>query len=207
LKRYRARQKATVQFIIRKSQKIYIPFYPYWDREGDSFKSELTCFWNIANLLNATTGTVDFLEKAINRWKTVDISPCPALQTKEERQREIETISQYKNSTPYRTSWEQWIRAGAPAEKALEFLAENGLFEAQYRDQQKELKHKALKKNKDKSIKNKTTAKTANADDVAKQRSQKRARSTSQTSSTPWKQSNVSKDWNNGVTHECTEFH
>ena len=107
----------------------------------------------MANLLNATLGTVDFLEKTIDRWKTVDISPCPALQTKEERQREIETISQYKNSTPYRVSWEQWIRAGALAEEALEFLAENGLFEAQYRDQQKELKHRPSKRTKTSPLK------------------------------------------------------
>jgi hypothetical protein len=87
--------------LFEKAKKIYIPFYPYWDifdREGDNFKSELTCFWNIANLLNATTGTVDFLEKAIERWKTIDISPCPGLQTKKERQQEIETITQYKTA-------------------------------------------------------------------------------------------------------------
>jgi hypothetical protein len=141
--------------IFEAARKIVVPFYPYWsifDRESDNFKSELTCFWNIANLLNATTGTVDFLEKAFERWKTVDISPCPGQQTKAERQNEIETITPYNNSPGYRASWEQWIRAGAPAEKALEFLAKNGLFEKQYEDQQKELKRKVFKKNKDKCL-------------------------------------------------------
>jgi hypothetical protein len=68
--------------LLEKAKKIYVPFYPYWsifDRESDNFKSELTCFWNIANLLNATTGTVDFLEKAIERWRTVDIPHCTGL--------------------------------------------------------------------------------------------------------------------------------
>jgi hypothetical protein len=184
--------------LLEKAKKIYVPFYPYWsifDRESDNFKSELTCFWNIANLLNATTGTVDFLEKAIERWKTVEISPCPGLQTKEERQNEIATITQYTNSPPYRTSWEQWINAGAPAEKALEFLAKNGLFRKQYEHQQNDLKHKAFKKNKDKAAKNKPTTKTHQEEDKAKQNSQKRARSSSQTNN-PWKHPNVSKDWN-----------
>ena len=69
-----------------------MPYYPYWsifDREGDTFKSELTCFWNIANLLSATTGTVEFLEKAIERWETVDVPHCMGLQTKDERTPEI----------------------------------------------------------------------------------------------------------------------
>ena len=37
---------------------------------------------------------------------------------------------------------------------------------------------------------------TYQADDNSKQNSQKRARSNSQTSSNPWKHSNVNKDWN-----------
>jgi hypothetical protein len=59
------RKRPPLLSILETARKIRVPFYPYWsifDRESDTFKSELTCFWNIANLLSATTGTVDFLE-------------------------------------------------------------------------------------------------------------------------------------------------
>jgi hypothetical protein len=128
---------------------MVVPFYPYWsifDKEGDTFKSELTCFWNIANLLSATTGTVEFLEKAIERWETVDVPQCIGLQTKDERTQEIFKATRYTNSPAYRNSWEQWIQAAAPASKALEFLAKNGLFNKMYEDQQKERWNKEFQK-------------------------------------------------------------
>jgi hypothetical protein len=181
------------------ARQIVVPFYPYWsifDKEGDTFKSELTCFWNIANLLSATTGTVDFLEKAIERWKTVDIPLCTGLQTREERRQEITTITQYHNSPAYRKSWEQWIQAGAPASKALEFLAKNGLFEQQYEDQLKVRRHNESMKNKDQSKKNRTGNQSTQEKKQAYQASHKRARSQSHQGNNPWKQPNVGKEWN-----------
>jgi hypothetical protein len=45
------------------ASQIHIPFHHFWnifDREPDNIKSELTCFWAIANKLRATTGTLQF---------------------------------------------------------------------------------------------------------------------------------------------------
>jgi hypothetical protein len=176
-----------------------VPYYPYWsifDREGDTFKSELTCFWNIANLLSATTGTVEFLEKAIERWETVDVPQCIGLQTKDERTEEIFKATRYTNSSAYRNSWEQWIQAAAPASKALEYLAKNGLFNQMYEDQQKERRNKEFQKNQDKHKRNKTHELNPQKEQSSHQASQKRARSKSQTGGTPWKQPNTSKEWN-----------
>jgi hypothetical protein len=178
---------------------IVIPYYPYWsifDREGDTFKSELTCFWNIANLLSATTGTVEFLEKAIERWETVDVPQGIGLQSKEERALEISKATQYTNSTPYRTSWEQWIQAGAPASRALEFLARNGLFNQMYDDQLKERRNKEFQKNQDKHKRSKSQGPNKQKEQGSHQASQKRARSKSQTGGNPLKQPNTSKEWN-----------
>jgi hypothetical protein len=177
-----------------------VPYYPYWsifDKEGDTFRSELTCFWNIANLLNATTGTVEFLEKAIERWETVEVPHCIGLQTKEERTQEIFEATQYTNSPPYRTSWEQWIQAAAHSSQALAFLAKNGLFQKMYEDQLNERRNREFQKSQDKHKKNKTQAHNPPKEQNSQQNSQKRARSKSQTGGTPSKQPNISKDWNN----------
>ena len=193
------RKRQPLLSVFETARQMVVPFYPYWsifDKEGDTFRSELTCFWNIANLLSATTGAVDFLEKAIERWKTVDIPHCTGLQTKEERSQEILTITQYSNSTPYRNSWEQWIQAGAPASKALKFLAKNGLFHQQYEDQLKERRNKEYQKNKDKSKKNKTYDRNTQEERSTHQASRKRARSKSQSGNNSWKQPNVGKEWN-----------
>ena len=123
-----------------------IPFYRYWDifqKEPEQIKSSLTFFWGITIPLSVTTGTLNFLEVAIQRWPTICTPKAPSLQSSEEIKLELQDITKYRNNDAYRTSWEEWIHSGKEHTDALSILAKNGLFRENLADQRKGANSKA----------------------------------------------------------------
>ena len=87
------------------AHRIAVPFDKFWDtfgKEPEQINTEISCFWNIANILSATTGTLQFLEKAINRWTTVEPPKALSLQYEEEINQQLVLFCSYRKSPEYR---------------------------------------------------------------------------------------------------------
>jgi hypothetical protein len=135
------------------------------------------------------------MENAIERWQTIELPSSLSLQTLEERQMEIDSVSRYQQSPEFKRSWMEWIQAGATANQALEFLSRNGLFHDQYVDQQRGLRAQAFKKSKQQETEGDKRQRGTPTDDLPPQHYQKKARSSSQANTTIWRPPNVVQNW------------
>ena len=113
---------------------LQIPHYKFWDifcREPSTIQADLTCFWAVATALSATTGSIHFLENAIERWTTLESSQDSMLQTEEEIQKDIEIATSTNKLPAFARAFREWAKQGCDASKALAVLDMHGLYKDQ----------------------------------------------------------------------------
>jgi hypothetical protein len=119
------------------AEKLPVIFYKHWEifcRELPAVASEISCSWAVQPPLTVSTGTLAFLEKAIDRWKTIDRPHALLLQSEEDVQAEFREFANKNKTAGLKAAFLDWVSAGCPRGEVLKYCATHGQYVEQARD-------------------------------------------------------------------------
>ena len=112
-----------------KATLLPVIFYKRWEifcREPQSVAAEISCAWAVQPPLTVSTGTLAFLEKALDRWKTIDKYQATILQTEEQIQEEFTAFANSNKTDGLRRAFVSWVTNGCRRGDVLTCCAAHG---------------------------------------------------------------------------------
>ena len=118
---------------------MLVIFYKHWEifcRELPSVVSEISCSWAVQPPLTVSTGTLAFLEKAIDRWQTIDKPHALLLQSEEDVRAEFREFENKNKTSGLKAAFLDWVSAGCSRGEVLKYCAAHNQYLDQARDKE-----------------------------------------------------------------------